>query len=428
MEFRKFKYEDGSEFTVPLVVVSGFYYVKIKVENILKQLPVIVDSIKVKTKPKYVTWHWTAAPYDLPYNHYQVNVGEDYILVSLYMTSYSYFHHTWKRNSLNLGISYMAMGGKKRAGIYAQDIRKTPQMMKTGSVALAALKKAFGFEWSQVTDHDAFSKLDGYDSYRWDNQLVLRNGKTLYTSNLQEAKWIYDSHFVDRVTPDKNHKDFQTSEKDKHKAVEHAEPVCRHNTPFEDVCNKDWYADDVQYLYDLGIVAGEGRGNKFYYNPHVAITRAEAATMVYSLFRNKKLFREIPVSLMLFKDVSATSYYRDAVETLFRTGIMQGKSKYMFEPLDKITRAEMASLISRSIEYLGDIPLDIKEDRLLFNDLPENKWYTEDVKRVVSAHLMVGRKSLEKGNAFEPLENIKRSEMAVVLSKMYRLILEKKLI
>lgn len=277
METRSFNYLDGSGgFIVPLVVVQGYHYVKIKKEDILDQVPAVLASIQGGSKPNWVTFHWTAGSYEFPYKSYQINVNEGYILLALYATHYGYYGHTWKRNSGNLGISYNAMGGGKIGSMYAYDIRKKPGMIETGSLVLAAVMKHFGLKPYQITDHDAWSKKDGYDSYRWDNQLILSNGKTLFQTNLERALQIMSQEEKEpEVKPDQNHEN-----------VKDADHVCENETPFDDVCSKDWFADAVQFVADEGLMIGmktKDGGHEF--KPNKPLTRAEFSVALEKLYK-----------------------------------------------------------------------------------------------------------------------------------------------
>ena len=80
------------------------------------------------------------------------------------------------------------------------------------------------------------------------------------------------------------------------------------------------------------------------------------------------------VAFASFTDVAATDNYVEAIETLSALGIItgddeDGDGKMEFRPEDTITRAEVATLISR-IQGLGEV----KQTETVFNDVPSTHW------------------------------------------------------
>lgn len=274
---------NGSTISLPFYEIGGYHYVRIEKENILNQFPIVAKAQNLlKAPPNWVTWHWTAAPYDVPFNHYQINVGEEYVYVNLYMTDYEFFSHTWMRNGKNIGISYMAMGGVPTNGMYPQDIRKVPGMIETGSRMLAALIHYFGLKPTNITDHAAWAAKDGYPGQRWDNQLVLPSGKTLFTTNVTEAFKIASDFYQEKKTI----KVPVIKENLKTESIKKAGDVCMSDTPYNDVNKSMWFADSVQKVTDLGIMSGrktEDRGLVF--DPEQPLTRAEFAVAAEKLLK-----------------------------------------------------------------------------------------------------------------------------------------------
>ena len=169
---------------------------------------------------------------------------------------------------------------------------------------------------------------------------------------------------------------------------------------FDDVDEGDWYAEDVQNAYTLGLVAGTdtslfspesritvsqaitmaSRANavyygksidtsydKMWYEPYVKYavengiiasdsfsdygaqaTRAQVASVFYNCLP-KEMFEKInDISSVPDVDENDSSY--EAVLALYNAGVLTGSDKYgTFRPKDSITRAETAAIINRTL-------------------------------------------------------------------------------
>ncbi|MDX1622157.1 MAG: S-layer homology domain-containing protein, partial [Nitriliruptorales bacterium] len=102
---------------------------------------------------------------------------------------------------------------------------------------------------------------------------------------------------------------------------------------------------NIHAVYEAGITKGCG-GTR--YCPGEQVTRAQMATF---LFRALGL---APPSAHHFADVDPSSTHAAAINALFEAGISQGceiqGDQRHFCPGDPVTRAEMASFLSRSFD------------------------------------------------------------------------------
>lgn len=416
-ETRSFKYADGKTFTVPYLEIDSYSYVRIEKANLLAQVPVILASMDDQTAPAWLTWHWTAGSYDYPFNHYQINVGEDYVLMSLYSTSYDYFAHTWMRNGLNLGMSYMAMGGAVTEGMYDDDIRKIPTIIETGSLLITALKEYFDLNWNQITDHAAWANKDGYPGERWDNQLFLADDNTVFSKNVGQAKWFWEKHYGKNA--DANEKDYHTDDKEKHDNVKPAPPVCKSDTVFNDVCKKDWYADAIDKLYKLGIMAGEGKGTALAFHPREAITRAEIAAVIdKTIGHAKKTYPDMVLpdfsGGVNFSDVTGADWFYNVVRDVYNLDLMKGFGTE-FKPHLNVSRSVAAQAVT-NLTHVLNLKTPVNIQKIAFNDVKESDWYYLPVQKLAGMGIMVGRKTQDKGYVFEPEDDITRAEVAVLMS------------
>ena len=115
---------------------------------------------------------------------------------------------------------------------------------------------------------------------------------------------------------------------------------------FADVSDTDYFAKELAIARNTGIVNGIG-DNK--YAPRSTITRQDMMTIVYRALTSLNVeLKTGDVEYPDFADVS--DYAKEAVSKLIGTGLVNGKSSKI-APLDYTTRAEVAVLIKRILDY-----------------------------------------------------------------------------
>jgi uncharacterized repeat protein (TIGR02543 family) len=131
----------------------------------------------------------------------------------------------------------------------------------------------------------------------------------------------------------------------------HGASAGAYDNPFSDVPADEYYAAAVAWAAANGIVEGVGSGM---FAPNADITRQDMAVIFtrYSEYANK----QFPVTLQYSEfadDAAIASYAKQAVETLFCGGIVNGKNGNIFDPAGSTTRAEMAAIFHRFIEAVN---------------------------------------------------------------------------
>lgn len=122
------------------------------------------------------------------------------------------------------------------------------------------------------------------------------------------------------------------------------------NGVFKDVKAKDWFAKDVQALYETGIIRGV-TATKF--NPNSPLTRQQAALMLDRALDYLKVEKSDSTTLD-FKDANKISEEaKPAVATMQTLGIFSGKEGNKFDPHANLTRAEMAKVLQITLELAG---------------------------------------------------------------------------
>jgi fibro-slime domain-containing protein len=145
---------------------------------------------------------------------------------------------------------------------------------------------------------------------------------------------------------------------------------------FHDVKNDFWAADHIYAAVQVGLFEGT---DSTHFNPNVAITRAELATVIANYLKISKTDNQKPFELT-FNDISY-HWAKGNIEEIARYGITEGYEDGSFKPEKQITRQEAVTMINRML-YRG--PLNKSTNT--FPDMKSNHWAFEDVEEAVSSH------------------------------------------
>ena len=110
---------------------------------------------------------------------------------------------------------------------------------------------------------------------------------------------------------------------------------------FVDVAAGSYYKDAVDWAAENGITKGTSHTT---FSPDAACTRAQAVTFLWRAAGSP----EPETRTMPFTDVSADSYYYDAVLWAVENGIAKGTSHTTFSPDATCTRAQAVTFLWRS--------------------------------------------------------------------------------
>jgi hypothetical protein len=123
---------------------------------------------------------------------------------------------------------------------------------------------------------------------------------------------------------------------------------------FADVPATHWAAEDIQLLSNKLIVSGVSETE---FQPTRNITRAEFAALVVrslGLATGDAAAAEEGAEEEGFSDVVGSAWYADAVAAASEAGLIAGYPDGTFRPNQTITRAELASLVVRALNFAGN--------------------------------------------------------------------------
>ncbi|MFD2706780.1 S-layer homology domain-containing protein [Salibacterium lacus] len=116
---------------------------------------------------------------------------------------------------------------------------------------------------------------------------------------------------------------------------------------FEDV--PAWAADEVNALYDVGIVTGKTDGS---FQPQSSITREQMAAMVVRAYEYEGSTAET-ADVSYEDSESISSYAQSAVEKAASLNLMNGTDDNLFQPKAESTRAQAAKVVSMLYDTLN---------------------------------------------------------------------------
>ena len=116
-----------------------------------------------------------------------------------------------------------------------------------------------------------------------------------------------------------------------------------------------------------------------------------------------------PVGPTYFVDVSSNSPYAEAIYFLVSNGICSGVGGGRFAPQERVDRATLLFLLKQLERYDEDFTVKAKKLEIPYDDVPENKWYTEAVGWAVNTGIW------NRAEKFYPGRFITREEFAVAL-------------
>lgn len=182
--------------------------------------------------------------------------------------------------------------------------------------------------------------------------------------------------------------------------------VVENKVTFNDISSvQSWAGRQIQVVAAKGAIEGRGNG---VFAPKDSVTRAEFSKMLILALNMENSF-----DTATFTDVSSDAWYAPYVATAARLGIIQGRSADKFAPNDKITRAEMATMISRALkvsQQLGDVE-NVDGALSQFGDADKIAASLKSgVAFAASNNLVIG-----SGGKFNPNNQATRAEAAVMI-------------
>ena len=187
--------------------------------------------------------------------------------------------------------------------------------------------------------------------------------------------------------------DFQVQEKKK-------------GSSFVDVKEGDWFYEDVEYVYEKGLMNGVGNDR---FNPGGITSRGQIVTILY------RLDGEPAVSgRSSFPDVGSGQYYTNAVKWASDHQIVSGYSNGNFGPDDPITREQMAAILYRYASY-KKYNVSAQTNLSKFKDAKSISDYALNALAWANSRGLIT--GVNDGTTIKPQGNASRAEAAAILHR-----------
>lgn len=174
------------------------------------------------------------------------------------------------------------------------------------------------------------------------------------------------------------------------------------STAFSDVPQDAWYAEAANWCKENGIMAGTSDTT---FSPDGIMTRAMLATVLYRIAESPD------AGMSNFTDVTAGSWYANAVSWAAETGIVTGYGNGLFGTNDPVTREQMAAILWR----YADSP---EAEAAPFTDADQIASYARPaVDWARFNNIMSG----VAAGRFDPKGNVTRAQVATILYRYLNL-------
>jgi S-layer family protein len=181
---------------------------------------------------------------------------------------------------------------------------------------------------------------------------------------------------------------------------------------FLDVPQSDIFHTAVEGIFRYGITGGCGGGN---YCRDSAITRAQMAVFLVKAEHGGRHFVP-PACTGVFPDVPCPSAFSNWIEVLAAEGITGGCGGGLYCPNDPVSRQQMAVFLLKAEHGSSYAPPACTG---LFSDVPCPGSFTDWIEQLFAERITGGCSSGPL--RYCPTSPVTRGQMAVFLSKMFRL-------
>ena len=182
-------------------------------------------------------------------------------------------------------------------------------------------------------------------------------------------------------------------------------PTCCPAAEFQDLDVTQWYHDGVCFVLKRGIMNGMNK-EKGLFAPSAALTRAQAVTVLYRVAGEPSV-EGLPNP---FADVSADTWFTDAVIWAYDAGVINGMDSTTFAPNLAITREQTATILYRFSEAES-----VEEDALAnYSDAADvSSWAKDAMNWAVANGLITGMNE----TTLAPSASTTRAQVAVILMR-----------
>ena len=182
--------------------------------------------------------------------------------------------------------------------------------------------------------------------------------------------------------------------------------------PFIDVDDGDWFAEAVEFCYEMDYIRGV---TTVTFEPTSPITREQLATILWRIVGAPE-----PQGAYPFTD-SCKSYAKKAITWAAENGIVKGYPDGTFLGGNNMTRQELVTMIYRFADYLGKDVTATADLGKLFSDAGEINEFAQTASAwAVAEGIVNGVKIDEDTTIFSPKTTATRAQVAAIIMRLMK--------
>ncbi|MBQ6789715.1 MAG: family 43 glycosylhydrolase [Clostridia bacterium] len=179
--------------------------------------------------------------------------------------------------------------------------------------------------------------------------------------------------------------------------------------PFDDVAADAWYYDTVVEAYETGVMKGQSE-TKF--APLKTMSRSEFVMLLYRITGVTET--GFAKQLEKFDDGDTDEWYSEAMGWGVKRGLIKGMDDNTVRPAQTITRAELAVMIVRYLDYRGITLPGTAEETVFTDDAAIADWAREQIYTCQIWGIFKG----DDGGNFNPANKATRAEGATIILRL----------
>ena len=177
---------------------------------------------------------------------------------------------------------------------------------------------------------------------------------------------------------------------------------------FIDVSESDWFYEDVQFVYDLGLMVGTSE-TELVFSPNANLTRGMIVTILY----RREGEPNVAGISDPFDDVVEGAWYENAVIWAAANGIVSGYGGGKFGPGDNVTRQDLTVILTNYAAYAGLVLPGIRE----YEGFEDEASIADYAKDAVQACFEAGIINGKAAGVFDPRGLATRAEAAAMFHR-----------
>jgi serine protease AprX len=196
-------------------------------------------------------------------------------------------------------------------------------------------------------------------------------------------------------------------------------PADTYDNPYSDVDSVNVHYRNILCMTDYGIAQGYPDDT---YRPRRNVTRDQMATFITNLI---ELERELPEGQDRFDDVDEDNPHQESINKLAEAGVVEGRTQSTYAPRGRVTRDQMASFISRAIDYIHNGEVDgsappAPEESGHFSDVSDDNPHRDAIDAMYEQGVTIGYDD----DTYGPRDHTRRDQMASFIMRTYDYVAE----